>query len=374
MKVLILSSSTGAGHDSCAYAVKEVFDNYSEHCEVVETLNYMSKFVAKVVTNGHTVMYRHFATVFKIGYAFLDNHSSSYKKGSLTNRLLSVGSKKLAEYINKNGYDMVVCTHPFSTVMLSSALEKYNLMVKTAFVATDYTCAPTVDAENLDLYFVPDNAIINTFIKYGINEKKIVPSGIPVKQMFYNSVSKSKAKEQMGIGANSIHLLVMCGSMGCGPIKKIVASISKDLPENVEVTVVCGTNKKLRKNLDKKYSLNKKIHTKGFVNNMSEVMDSADLYLTKPGGLSVSEARLKNLPMLFINAVAGCEEYNRRHFVGMKTAVCGDNVKDLSEKCVTLLNNTNQIDEMRNIFENENKMNAAEQIRKELLKLNGEKE
>jgi len=58
----------------------------------------------------------------------------------------------------------------------------------------------------------------------------------------------------------------------------------------------------------------------------------------------------------------------------MKTAVCGDNVKDLSEKCMTLLNNTNQIDEMRKIFENENKMNAAEQIRKELLKLNGEKE
>ncbi len=373
MKVLILSSSTGAGHDSCAYAVKEVFDNYSEHCEVAETLEYMSKWVAEVITKGHTVMYRHFPTVFRIGYAFLDNHSSSYKKGSLTNRLLSVGSKKLAEYINKNGYDMVVCTHPFSTVMLSSAIEKYNLMVKTAFVATDYTCAPTVDAENLDVYFVPDNAIINTFIKYGINEKKIVPSGIPVKQMFYNSVSKSKAKEQMGIGANSIHLLVMCGSMGCGPIKKIVASISKDLPKNIEVTVVCGTNKKLRKNLDKKYSLNEKIHIKGFVNNMSEVMDSADLYLTKPGGLSVSEARLKNLPMLFINAVAGCEEYNRRHFVGMKTAVCGDNVKDLSEKCMTLLNNTNQIDEMRKIFENENKMNAAEQIRKELLKLNGEK-
>ena len=374
MKVLILSSSTGAGHDSCAYAVKEIFDKYNEPCEVVETLNYMSKWVARVVTNGHTVMYRHFATIFKIGYAFLDNHSNSYKKGSLTNKLLSIGSKKLAEYINKNGFDMVVCTHPFSTVMLSSALEKYNLMVKTAFVATDYTCAPTVDAESLDLYFVPDNAIINTFIKYGIDEKKIVTSGIPLKQIFYKTVLKNKAKEQICIGENSTHLLVMCGSMGCGPIKKIVANIYKDLPENVEVTVVCGTNEKLRKSLDKKYAFNKKIHIKGFVNNMSEVLDSADLYLTKPGGLSVSEARQKNLPMLFINAVAGCEEYNRRHFVGMKTAVCGENVKDLSEKCIVLLNNTEQIYEMRQIFENENKVNAAEQIRERLLKLNGEKE
>ena len=124
-----------------------------------------------------------------IGYNFLDKHSSSHKRGSLTNKLLSVGSKKLAEYINKNGYDTVICTHPFSTVMLASAVERYSLNVNTAFVATDYTCAPTVDPESLDLYFVPDNAIISAFINYGIKEEKIVPSGIPVKQAFYNSRS-----------------------------------------------------------------------------------------------------------------------------------------------------------------------------------------
>lgn len=373
MKVLILSSSTGAGHDSCAYAVKEVFDNYSEPCEVAETLEYMSKWVAEVITKGHTVMYRHFPTVFRLGYNFLDKHSSSHKRGSLTNKLLSVGSKKLAEYINKNGYDTVICTHPFSTVMLASAVERYSLNVNTAFVATDYTCAPTVDPESLDLYFVPDNAIISAFINYGIKEEKIVPSGIPVKQAFYNSLSKNQAKAQFGVNEKNTHLLVMCGSMGCGPIEKMVYNISKTLPQNAELTVVCGTNEKLRKNLDKKYSSSEKIHVKGFVNNMAELLDSADLYLTKPGGLSVSEARQKNLPMLFINAVAGCEDYNRRHFVAMKTAFCDNNVKSLTEKCIELLNNTEKIDEMRRIFESENKVNAAEYIREYLLKLNGEK-
>ena len=36
MRVLILSSSTGAGHDSCANAIKEVFDSNGEYCEIVE--------------------------------------------------------------------------------------------------------------------------------------------------------------------------------------------------------------------------------------------------------------------------------------------------------------------------------------------------
>ena len=41
---------------------------------------------------------------------------------------------------------------------------------------------------------------------------------------------------------------------------------------------------------------------------MALLMDSADLYLTKPGGISVTEAASMRLPMVFIDAVAGCEE------------------------------------------------------------------
>lgn len=368
MKVLILSSSTGAGHDSCANAVKEVFDKNNEVCNVEEVLKYISNGVAYFLTKGHTAMYRHFPTVFKIGYEFLDNHSGAYKKGSLTNRFLSIGSKKLGEYIKSEGYDTVICTHPFSTVMLAAAVEKCNLKIKTAFVATDYTCAPTVDAESLDIYFVPDNAIIDVFIKYGIKKEKIVPSGIPVRQMFYNSIAKNEAKVMAGINEKNTHLLVMCGSMGCGPIKKLVGNISENLPENTEITVVCGTNHQLKKRLDKKYISSKNIHIKGFVKNMSELLDSADLYLTKPGGLSVSEARQKNLPMIFINAVAGCEEYNRKHFVGMKTAVCGDSVKQLSESCIKLLKSPEKIEQMRQIFISEEKTNASEKIREYLTK------
>lgn len=367
MKVLILSSSTGAGHDSCANAVKEIFDINSEICEVEEVLKYISKGVANFLTKGHTAMYRHFPTVFKIGYEFLDNHSGAYKKGSLTNKFLSIGSKKLGEHIKSEGYDTVICTHPFSTVMLAAAIDRCDLKVKTAFVATDYTCAPTVDAENLDVYFVPDNAIIDAFVKYGIKKEKIVTSGIPVRQMFYNCIPKNEAKTLTGIDKNNLHLLVMCGSMGCGPIEKLVNTIAARLPENAEITVVCGTNERLKKSLDKKYPPGGKVHIKGFVKDMSALLDSADLYLTKPGGLSVSEARQKNLPMIFVNAVAGCEEYNRRHFVDMKTALCGDDVNQLSESCLELLNAPEKIEKMRAIFVNEEKTNSSERIREHLI-------
>ena len=369
MRVLILSSSTGAGHDSCAFAVKEAFDKYGEVCDIYEVLRFISKGVAKILTKGHTAMYRYFPVMFKIGYNYMENHASAYCKptGTVVNKFLSLGAKKLSEYVKAGEYDTVICTHPFSTIMLASAILKYNLKVKTAFVATDYTCAPTVEVKSLDKYFVPDDSIIEDFIKYGIDAEKIVCTGIPVRQMFYNEIAKNKAKSLAGVKEDNIHLLIMCGSMGCGPIKKIIKRISSQLPENVEVTVVCGTNKRLEKILNKKNKTNIRVHIKGFVDNMSELLDSADVYLTKPGGLSVSEAKQKNLPMIFINAVAGCEEYNRKFFVNLGAAVCGESVEELCQKSLALLNDSESIEKMSAILSGQSRKNASESIRESLV-------
>lgn len=363
MRVLILSSSTGAGHDSCAKAIKEVFDAKSEVCDIVEVLGFISNAAANVITKSHVIMYRHFPSAFKIGYGYLERHSAFYGKGTLINKFFSLGANRLAEYIKNGGYDTVICTHPFSTVILAAALKKSELNIRTAFVATDYTCSPTVDSKSLDAYFVPDDALTDTFVTYGIDKEKIIPSGIPVRQMFYTSCDKQTAKMSAGVAPESTHLLVMCGSMGCGPIKKIVTGISDKMPEGTELTVVCGTNKRLKKGLERKHGDNSNVHIAGFVKDMSTLLDSADLYLTKPGGLSVSEARIKNLPMAFINAVAGCEEHNRKHFVDLGAAVCGDKPTELTDKCLELLKTREKIDEMAEVLSKENKTNAAEQIR-----------
>ena len=365
MRVLILSSSTGAGHDSCAYAIKETFDRHGDVCEVYEIFHFISKFATAVMTKGHTAIYRHFPAAFRIGYTHMEKHFDSYNKtkGTLTNRFLALGAKKLNEYVKNGGFDTVICTHPFSTIMLAAAISKYDLKVKTAFVATDYTCAPTVSDTGIDVYFIADSKIVDLFVKYGIDKNKVCPVGIPVKQMFYENLPKDEAKEKAGVKKESTHLLVMCGSMGCGPIKKILKHISAKIPNNTEITIVCGTNKRLKKSLSKKYKENTKIHVKGFVKNMSELLDSADLYLTKPGGLSVSESRQKNLPMVFIDAVAGCEEYNRNFFVELGAAITSNSVKELEENCLSLLNNKEELEKMSKILSSLNKANVSETIR-----------
>ena len=79
------------------------------------------------------------------------------------------------------------------------------------------------------------------------------------------------------------------------------------------------------------------MHIRGFVEDMGALMDSADLYLTKPGGASVTEAQMKNLPMVFVDAVAGCEEYNLFYFLEKGAAETGASVDEITNSCLRLM-------------------------------------
>ena len=138
--------------------------------------------------------------------------------------------------------------------------------------------------------------------------------------------------------------------------------LSQRLDDTNDISIVCGTNEKLRKELAEKYRAFPNIHIHGFVKNMSALMDSADLYLTKPGGLSTSEALAKALPMVLIDAVAGCEAYNLRYFVSMGGAVTAQTPWELSECCMTLLNDPAARQKMRDALSQHKNGSAAQRI------------
>ena len=194
----------------------------------------------------------------------------------------------------------------------------------------------------------------------------MIAAGIPVRSTFYNHTEKADAKRLLGIRSNSKHLLIMCGSMGCGPIAKMMKQISKEMTEDIEVSVICGTNKRLFKRLSRRYKRKPHIHIIGYTNQMPLYMDSADLYLTKPGGISITEAAVKCLPMAFVNAVAGCEQYNMDFFLNMGAAITADTPKKLAVKSMKLLRSPTERHDMEKCLQEHKPPNGAECIYKEL--------
>lgn len=361
-KVLILSCSTGQGHDSCAKAVRDYFDSKNVHCVVQDALEFDSKKIARLMSWGHSFIYRHIPWLFSWGYRYSENHPKVFKENSFVFRLLTSGTEKIYKYITEGGFDTVICTHVFSAMILTHMLKNHYVDIKTSFVATDYTCSPSMDRSDLQFYFIPHVSLTDEFEACGIPKAKIIPTGIPVRPEFLEHMDMREAKKQLKINPDNKHLLVMCGSMGCGPIAKVVKNLSKTMPENMEVSVICGTNSKLQKKLEKRHKNDSRIHSIGYTTQISLYMDAADLYLTKPGGISTTEAAMKRLPMLLADVVAGCELHNMKFFGDIGAAVIEKSYDKLVSKSIYMINNPDELKKMKDALEKYNQLVGTERI------------
>lgn len=367
MKVLILSCNTGEGHNSCAKALAESFTKQGITCDIADSLAFISPAMSKLLSKSHVFIYRYLPTLFNWGYHFSEKYDFLYRKGAPVYIFLSLGSKRLAQYINEGGYDVVICAHVFAGVTMTEAERFCTKKPLTAFLTTDYTCSPITEQSDLDMYFIPDDGVQPAFIARGVDANKLVSVGIPIRQSFYTQISKEDAKNVEGIDTSHKHLVVMCGSMGCGPIRKIVNRISGQLDEDMEMTVICGNNKKLYQQLSALQDADSKIHVRGYVDNISRLMDSADVYLTKPGGISVTEASVKKIPMVLVNAVGGCEEYNYNFFTDIGAAVSGNSLNEIIQECLQLMNQPDMQTRMCNACEEAISCNAADSIAEHLV-------
>jgi len=369
MRTLILSATAGQGHNSCAAAIREAFEAHGDTCVVEDAFALISKKLSQSIAKNHEKQYRESPQLSNAGYRFLERHPGLFSRKNIVYQVMSIGRKQISRCIREGGYDTVICTHVLPAMMLTAAMQHEDIQVKSAFIATDYSCSPGVNGTALDRYFIPHESLISAFIRAEIPPETIVTSGIPVRSAFAPLANKQDGKRAFGVQPENLHLLVMCGSMGCGPIPQLLSLIAPAMPENWEITVVCGTNAQLYETLHQSYADHQRIHIRGYEKEMPLLLASSDLYLTKPGGLSTAEAAATAVPMVLIDAVSGCEENNLRYFVRIGAAVAGSTAEETAPLCLALMGDHERIEQMRRALANRHAVSAAECIRCEMERL-----
>ena len=366
MKVLILSCNTGEGHNSCAAALAEECAAQHIPCSTEDALRFISPAASRFISNWHVRLYRHAPGLYRVGYRAAEEHPAQFHEGSALYRYLTQGAETLSGFIAGSGYDTVICTHGFAALMVSEIVKRLLPHLKTCFIATDDTCSPRVKDSSLDRYFIPASSLGGDFLGGGITGERMRACGIPVRRMFRPGGRKEDAKRAFGIPEGHRHLVMMCGSMGCGPILSIARRIGRELPDDQDLTIVCGTNARLYRRLSRRFGGAANVHIRSYVKDMALLMDSADLYLTKPGGISVTEAASMRLPMVFIDAVAGCEEYNKDFFLRTGGAMTGETPAEIARVSLRLLNDQAALERMGDALNSAVPHNAAANILSEM--------
>ena len=209
---------------------------------------------------------------------------------------------------------------------------------------------------------MPSGLLKDEFVRCGIPEDKLIASGMPVRKAFYQASDKAQAKKALGIAPSQTHLLMMCGSMGCGPMAEITAVLRGKMGANDVLSVACSKNETLLKKLTKLSTDCPNIRILGQIDDVPRLMRGTDLFLTKPGGLSTSEAVAAGLPMVLIDAVAGCEEHNLDYFLRAGMAVTADTPEKIADLALSLAHDEARLSSMRNAMQESTARPAAEMI------------
>jgi processive 1,2-diacylglycerol beta-glucosyltransferase len=237
---------------------------------------------------------------------------------------------ELCKYVLHRGYDTIVCVHVFASFMVTAARQECGLLARAYFVATDYTCSPGVGDLDMDTFFIPHADLTEEFVSKGVPRERIVASGIPIHKNFLSPCDKASARRALSLPESKRVLLLSSGSMGCGPIERVASRLASSLRQSEMLIVICGTNRPLYNSLKRQIS-SKNVRIIGYCTRMSEYMSAADVYMTKAGGLSTTEAIMRRLPLLCIDAVGGCETRNLEFMKRLGVAEHGKSVAGLCD-------------------------------------------
>ena len=318
MKVLILSCDTGEGHNSAAMAIYKYLIKAGVECKVLDALSLKSEKASKRAALAYLSVIRIpflFGLIYKVGMLV-----SNSKVKSPVYYMNKSYSDRLYEYINANRFDTVITTHLFPAEALTALKRAKRLAAHTIAVNTDYTCIPFWEETELDYYIIPHRDLAREFIRRGIPKEKLLPFGIPVKPEFYKRLPRQEARVKFcrqynfSLDCSRPWYMIMSGSMGYGKINRLVRATIRLHKSAVNIIVICGSNHRLQNKLEHAYKNYKNVAICGYCMDVPLIMDASDVLFTKPGGLSSTEAAIKNIPIIHTAPIPGCESKNAEFF------------------------------------------------------------
>lgn len=335
-KALIVSIKAGYGHHSTGKAIIDYLTEKGIHCEMLDTFEYINPILGESIQDGYLLTTKYLPEAFGKVYSTLDKKETKYNKYSLVAILSNIVSHKLKEYVMDYNPDIIIGTHSYACMVMTYLHEKGYISCPTVGIITDFTVHPFWESTDLDYYITASELLNMQMTRKGIPKEKILPWGIPIKSKFASKIPQSEAREQLGIKDKKT-ILVMMGSMGFGNVAdrmKIIDSMQGDF----QIMCVCGSNDKMRRELNREV-WTKDVYTYGFVDNVDLMMDAADCIVTKPGGLTSSEALAKQLPIILMNPIPGQEDRNMEFLVNSGAAVMVTDTFAIDEAIECVMNN-----------------------------------
>ncbi|MGX2959895.1 MGDG synthase family glycosyltransferase [Peribacillus sp. JNUCC 23] len=223
-----------------------------------------------------------------------------------------LGRKRLQELINEHRPYFIITTFPLHAAPFLS--KRAGFLIPTYTIITDYCIHPYWINPLIDHYFVASESVKSTLLNQNIQEKCITVSGIPIRPEFEMFFDKRVFYQKYHLNQNKKVITVLAGALG---VLKNVKELCQLLVCNpsYHIVAICGKNKSLyEKLLPLALRFPESFRLFGYEEKVHELMAISDCLITKPGGITLTEATALQIPLILYNPVPGQEGENARHF------------------------------------------------------------
>lgn len=349
MEALILSCGTGGGHNAAGKAIEEELILRGHKAVMINPYNLAGDKLPKRVDGAYiklaTDAPNAFGLMYSLGQAVrrLPGSSPIYWANGLM-------AQRMEEYLSAHNYDVVIMPHLFPAEILTFLKRRGKRVPKMVFIATDYSCIPFTEETDCDYFVIPSSLLKEDFIRRGIPEDKLLPLGIPVSRSFTEDLSKAQAKTMLSLEADRNYILLSGGSIGAGGMQETVQSIKDEIIKDPSyaLIVICGSNSRLYEQLSEKYAHDSQIIPIKRTSRMAWYLKACSVFITKPGGLSSTEAAVSGVPLIHVSPIPGCESINLKFFTQNNMSLDGGRQNEQLIKALSEIKNEQLINKMIN--------------------------
>jgi processive 1,2-diacylglycerol beta-glucosyltransferase len=339
-RILVLAASVGAGHLRAAQAVELALrrldpDAAIENYDVLELTNATFRRLYGV---AYLDMVNKAPHVLGYFYDMLDRPPSPRHKTDRLRRFVEkLNLSRFLRFVRKKPWDIIVNTHFLPAEIIASLRRRGTIHCPQFTVTTDFETHRLWVNQPCEHYFTATEEGAASLQCWGVPAGDISVTGIPVHPDFSQPKDRAECLARHGLVGDRPVVLQLAGGFGVGPVEQLYRGLLAVEPP-LEVVVVAGRNEELKARLEEiEVPQRHRSKVLGFTTQMDELMAAADLVVSKPGGLTTSEALARGAAMAVVNPIPGQESRNSDYLLENGAAIKINNLATLPLKLTQLL-------------------------------------
>ncbi len=319
-RVLLMYITMFSGHYRASLAVERAIRQLAPDTELLnlDAAQYFNPILSRLADQLYMRGMRSTPRVWDYLY---DNPEVTARSQPFRRWLNRYNAPKVLELLAEFQPTVVACTQAFPCGIMADYKQRTGSTMPLYAILTDFVPHSYWLHQQVDRYFVGSTAAQAWLETSGIPGERIQRTGIPIDPVFAEPTDGAPRLRALGLDPAQPIVLVMGGGQGLGPIEQVTTALAA-LPESFQLVVIAGVNAKLQRRLTKLApNFRRRVVVLGHVQFIHDLMGVATLLVTKPGGLTTSEALAKQLPMIIVDPIPGQEAKNTQLLLQHQVAI-----------------------------------------------------